>query len=191
MLGMNFMQIGRVWMLRNEYQLAFKMYSKSEGYLMRMPGQSEHLMAHLYYAYGNLATRRKNLREAFSYYEKCKDICHKLYPLHPLAASAWYKMGCTELENRHAEKALEYLDKALNIAEIRNPGKLDGGKARVMWKKGEVLSDDTFRRKEGLELKNKVENEYATLAEKAGLRIDPEHQNTDEAFDLLVPGYFR
>jgi tetratricopeptide (TPR) repeat protein len=177
--------------LRKDYAPAGKMLQTSEGWLMKKPGHNEFFMAHLYYAYGNLAYQKKDFKRALKDYEQCRDLCNKLAPLHPQTASAYYKLGCVEHVRRNGERALMFLDKAYNITDLRSPGQLDGTKARILRKRGEVLLDDVIRQKEGLNLKTKMEDDYRTLADKIGLHVDPEDVGTDEAFDLLVPGYFR
>lgn len=193
MLGLTCLQLGRVAALRGEYDQAWKMYQKSEAYLLRKPGHNEAFSAHLLYAHGNLEYDRKKYKKALGIYEECLTMCLKLWPLHHLTASTYYKLACVEFASRHPERALMLLDKSYNIAEARDPMELTGGKARILWKKGEILSEDPIRRSDGLELMQKMEDEHPKIAERQGLRIDPEDVRTasEEAFDLLVPGYFR
>jgi len=193
MLGLTCMQLGRVAALRGEYDQAWKMYQKSEAYLLRKPGHNEAFSAHLLYAYGNLEYDRKKYKKALGIYEECLTLCLKLWPLHYLTASTYYKLACVEFASRHPERALMLLEKSYNIAEARDPVELTGGKARILRKKGEILSEDPIRRSDGLELMQKMEDEHPKIAERQGLRIDPEDVRTasEEAFNLLVPGYFR
>ena len=111
--------------------------------------------------------------------------------MHHLTASTYYKLACVEYALRHPERALMLLDKAANIAEARDPGEFTGGKARIQWKRGEILSEDPIKGAEGQYLKSKMEEKHAEIAKQLGLHIDPEDVRTEEAFDLLVPGYFR
>jgi tetratricopeptide (TPR) repeat protein len=193
MLGMTYMQLGRVAALRGDPHQAWKMYQKSEAYLLRKPGQSEIFSACLSYEYGNLEYAQKNYEKALRFYEKSLALCLKLWPLHPLTASTYYKLACVEFALHHPERALSLLDEANNIAEARDPRDLVGGTARILRKKAGILSEDPIRRSEGLELMQKMEHEYPKIAEQLGLRIDLEDVRTssEEAFDLLVPGYFR
>lgn len=191
MLALTFMQLGRVAALRGDYDHACKMYQKSEAYLLRKPGHNDGFLAHLTYAYGNLEYDRKSYKHALRYYEECLALCLKIWPLHHLTVSTYYKLGCVEYALRHPEKALMWLDKATNVAEARDPVVFTGGKARIFRKKGEILSEDPIKRSEGLDLMSKMEERHVEIAEQLGLRIDPEEIRTEEAFDLLVPGYFR
>jgi tetratricopeptide (TPR) repeat protein len=193
MLGLTCMQLGRVAALRGEHDQAWKMYQKSEAYLLGKPGHNEAFSAHLLYAYGNLEYDRKKYKKALGIYEECLTLCLKLWPLHHLTASTYYKLACVELASRRPERALMLLEKSYNIAEARDPVELTGGKARILRKKGEILSGDPIKRPDGLELMQKMEDEYPKIAEPLGLRIDLEDVRTasEEAFDLLVPGYFR
>lgn len=192
MLGLTYIQLGRVARLRGDHHHAWKMYQKSEAYLLRKPGQSEAFLASLSYDYGNLEYAQKNYKKALRIYEECLAMCLKLWPLHPLTASTYYKLACVEFALHHPERALLLLDKASNIAEARDPRDL-GGTARILRKKAEILSEDPVKRSEGLELMQKMEYEYPKIVEQLGLRIDSEDVRTanEEAFDLLVPGYFR
>jgi tetratricopeptide (TPR) repeat protein len=191
MLGLTFMQLGRVAALRGDHNQAWKLYQKSEAYLLRKPGHNDAFLAHLTYAYGNLEYDRKAYKQALRIYEECLTLCLKLWPLHHLTASTYYKLACVEFALRHPERSLMLLDKANNIAEAREPGEFNGGKARILRKKGEILSEDPIKGAEGLDLMSKMEEKHAGIAEQLGLRIDPEDVRTEEAFDLLVPGYFR
>lgn len=191
MLGLTFMQLGRVAALRGDHNQAWKMYQKSEAYLLRKPGHNDAILAHLTYAYGNLEYDKKSYKNALRIYEECLTMCLRLWPLYHLTASTYYKLSCVEFALRHPERALMLLDKATNIAEAREPGEFNGGKARILRKKGEILSEDPIKRAEGLDLMNKMEEQYAGIAEQLGLRVEPEDVHTEEAFDLLVPGYFR
>jgi tetratricopeptide (TPR) repeat protein len=191
MLGLTFMQLGRVAALRGDHEQAWKMYQKSEAYLLRKSGHNDAFLAHLTYAYGNLEYDQKGYKQALRIYEECLTLCLKLWPLHHLTASTYYKLACVEYALRHPERALMLLDKATNIAEARDPGVFTGGKARILRKKGEILSEDPIKRSEGLALMNKMEEKHSGIAEQLGLRIEPEDVRTEEAFDLLIPGYFR
>ena len=191
MLGLTFMQLGRVSALRAEYKQAWKYYQRSEAFLLRKPGHSDNYMAHLIYAYGNLEYEKKAYRQALRKYEECLTMCLRLWPMHHLTASTYYKLACVEYALRHPERALMLLDKATNIAEARDPGEFTGGKARIQRKKGEILSEDPIKSAEGQDLISKMEEKHAEIAKQLGLRIEPEDVLTEEAFDLLVPGYFR
>jgi tetratricopeptide (TPR) repeat protein len=193
MLGLTYMQLGRVAALRGDPHQAWKMYQKSEACFRQNPGQSETFSAYLSYEYGNLEYAQKNCKQALRIYEECLSLCLKLWPLHPLTVSTYYKLACVEFALHHPEKALLLLDKSSNIAEARNPRDLIGGTARILRKKAEILSENPIRRSEGLELMQKMEYEYPKIAKQLGLRIDSKdvHTASEEAFDLLVPGYFR
>ena len=197
MLALNYLQIGRVWFLKGDYTRAYRQYQKSEGVFMKKVGRNRNYTAHLFYAYGNLEFAQEDWAAAGRSYEYCRRISMDYNPLHPLTAAACYKLACTEFEQDHHKKALNFLEKALNIADVRSSGVVDGTIARILWKKAEILLDDPLanRREEGDKLRTDVEFRQREIAEQLGvdlqLEAGEEEQDREKTFDLLVPGYFR
>jgi tetratricopeptide (TPR) repeat protein len=201
MLGLTFLQIGRVWFLRNEFDHARQMYSQADACFAKRGADDPLYIANLNYAYGNLELEKtlisrhissqEGYEQAMRYYLQCKDACDAHARFSQLAAANFYKLACTELSLGHPKKALGYLEKAHNIAEIRAAGEIDGTIARIWWKKAEILIDDDIRREEGLKLKKEVIAAHENLVDELGLTFDADETYTDKAFDMLVPGYFR
>ncbi|KIV90279.1 hypothetical protein PV10_07598 [Exophiala mesophila] len=194
MLGLNIMSLGRVAFLRGETHFAIKLYDRAEACFMRKPNASQHLMAALHYARGNLELESRNYAQATAQYEKCRDLCHILWPVHPLAAATWYKLGVVEMERapgrRYHDKALSYLEKAYNIATIRSSGDVDGTVARIMWRWSEILIEDPLQRLEGIKMRDGLKLDVTDIAMDLNITVHPEWSET-ETFDRLVPGYFR
>jgi tetratricopeptide (TPR) repeat protein len=200
MLGLTFLQLGRVWFLKNEFDLARGMYSQADACFAKKGAEDPLYMANLNYAYGNLELERALLskrtatteyEQAIKYFSLCKDACDACAPCHPLAAANLYKLACTEWGLGHTRKALLYLEKANNLAEIRSPAEVDGTIARIWWKKAEILIEDPIRREEGVKLKELVQDHHGNIVDTLGLDYDADELFTDKAFDMLVPGYFR
>jgi tetratricopeptide (TPR) repeat protein len=191
MLGVTYMQRGRVWYLKNELFQAFEMYNKADACFKKKAGQDQIHLADLYYAQGNLEFARKDYNQAKRFYDMCKDLGQKNQLFSPLVAATNYKLGCVEHLTGNTDKALYWLERAYNVADIRSPGEIDGSIARILWKKAEVLQENYLRRDEGLELKRQMMREHGLIAAKLQLPIDHDDLSSDKAFDALVPGYFR
>jgi tetratricopeptide (TPR) repeat protein len=196
MLSLNYLQLGRVFSQKGDYGRAYELYQQSEGIFNKRVGRNRNYAADLQYAYGNLEFAQGNFLGAARAYELCRRISMDYNPLHPLTSAACYKLACAEFEQNH-HKALNLLEKALDIADIRSCGTVDGTCARILWKKAEVLLDEPVatRRDEGHKLMTEVELKQTEIAEKLGvdLRIDElgEGEDRGKTFDMLVPGYFR
>jgi tetratricopeptide (TPR) repeat protein len=199
MLGLNYLQIGRVHFQKGKehYSLAYDLYQKAEGIFNKRVGQNRSYIADLHFAYGNLEFAEEDFMAAARSYELCRRISMDYNPLHPLTSAACYKLACTAFEQNHHKKALNLLDRALEIADIRSNGTVDGTCARILWKKAEILLDDPLgnRREDGHRLKNDVEFKHKEIAESLGIdaRLEDleESEDKEKSFDLLVPGYFR
>jgi tetratricopeptide (TPR) repeat protein len=197
MLGLNYLQLGRVYFQKGDHAHAYDLYQRAEGIFNKRVGRNRSYTADLHYAYGNLEFAKGNFAVAARAYELCRRISMDYNPLHPLTSAACYKLACAEFEQNHHKKALNLLEKALEIADIRSCGTVDGTCARIMWKKAEVLLDEPVanRRDEGHRLTTEVELRQTEIAEKLGvdLRLDEleEGEDREKTFDLLVPGYFR
>jgi hypothetical protein len=94
-----------------------------------------------------------------------------------------------------------YLDKAMTIAQLRSPDRDDGTMARIMWKKSQVLESETLGESmaEANDLRIRAELALKTLTAKGeGAMVfsfgddgNPDPDEMEEAYDSLVPGYFR
>jgi tetratricopeptide (TPR) repeat protein len=197
MLAMNFLMIGRVWFLKGDYLQAYELYQRSEAMFMKKVGQTRSLTASLHFAYGNLEFAQENFSAAARSYELCRRISMDYNPLHPLTAAACYKLACAAFEQNHHKKALNLLEKALDIADIKSNGTVDGTCARILWKRAEILLDDPLgnRREEGHRLMTDVELRLTEIAEQLGidLQLDKlqEGEDKEKTFDMLVPGHLR
>lgn len=194
MLGLTMMSLGRVAFLRGETHFAIKLYDRAEACFMRKPNMSQNLMAALHYARGNLELEGRNYAQATAQYEKCRDVCHRLRPVHPLAAAAFYKLGVVEIERspgrRFHDKALSNLEKAYNIASIRSSGEVDGTVARIMWRWSEILIEDPLQRPEGIKMREGLKLDLADIAMDLGITLQLDWTEV-QTYDSLVPGYFR
>lgn len=197
MLALNYLQLGRVFFQKGDYPHAYDLYQRSEGIFNKRVGRNRNFTADLHYAYGNLEFAKENYVGAARAYELCRRISMDYNPLHPLTSAVCYKLACTEFEQNHHKKALNLLEKALEIADIRSCGIVDGTCARILWKKAKVLLDEPVatRREEAHKLQTEVELMLSEIAGKLGvdLRLDElqEGEDREKTFDLLVPGYFR
>jgi hypothetical protein len=94
-----------------------------------------------------------------------------------------------------------YLDKAMTIAQLRSPDRDDGTMARIMWKTSQVLESDTLATflDDANELRIRAELALKTLSAKGEGGIvfsfdddgNPDPDEMEDAYDSLVPGYFR
>ena len=197
LLAVNYMQIGRVYALQDKKTDAYQMYQKCEGILNRRVGRNKFYTAHLHYEYGNLLFKQEEYTEAGISYQQSRQMAQDYNPMHPLVAVACYKLGCVEFEQDHHKKALTYLHKALDIAEVRSPAEIDGNRARITWKIAEVMLDDPLgeRRMDGAKNKEEYEDKLRDIAEKQGVELGEEvskaEGDRERFFDQLVPGYFR
>jgi tetratricopeptide (TPR) repeat protein len=191
MLGLTYLQRGRVWYLKGEYSRASELYYKADACFKKKTGQNHVHLADLCYAQGNLELARKDLHQAKRHYDMCRDLSRKIEIFSPLVVATNYKLACVEHAMGHADKALYWLDKAYDVADIRSAGEIDGLTARTLWKKAEILQDNPLRREEGLELERQMIRERSLIAAKLQLHIEYDNPSGDSAFDILVPGYFR
>jgi len=199
MLGLNYLQIGRVYFLQGDFNHAYDMYQKSEGIFNKRVGKNRSFTADLHYAYGNHSFAQGEYATAARSYELCRRISMDYNPLHPLTTAACYKLACTEFAQTHHKKALNMLDRALDIADIRSNGTIDGTCTRILWKKAEILLDDPVggRREEGKKLMTEVEIRQSEILEELGVALNLDECGGDDrarrekSYDILVPGYFR
>ena len=87
------------------------------------------------------------------------------------------------------------------IAQLRSPDRDDGTMARIMWKTSVVLEAETYGtfQEEATELRIRAELALKTLTAKGEggivFSVDEEgnadRDEVEEAYDSLVPGYFR
>ncbi len=87
------------------------------------------------------------------------------------------------------------------IAQLRSPDRDDGTMARIMWKTSLVLESETFGtyQEEATGLRIRAELALKTLTAKGEggivLSLDEEgnadQAEVEDAYDSLVPGYFR
>ena len=197
LLAQNYLQIGRVLFLQEDYTKSYSMYQKCEGVLNKKAGRNKLFTANLQYAYGNLEFAQQQFAQAARCYELTRQISKDFNPMHPLTAAACYKLACTEFEQDNHKKALNYLSKALDIAELRGSSEIDGMDGtvvRILFKRAEVLLDDPLGdRTEGTQLMNDMLFRQKDVAEKleVDLRGTDVLEDREKGFDLLVPGYFR
>ena len=199
LLGLNYLQIGRVYFQKgqSDYGRAYDFYQRAEGIFNKRIGQNRTYVADLHYAYGNLEFAQKDFSAAARSYELCRRHSMDVNPLHPLTSAACYKSACAAFEQDHHKKALNLLKRALEIADIRSNGTVDGTCARILWKRAEILLDERLgdQREYAHKLMTEVELKHKEIAEKLGIdeRLDDLEENEDKEryFDLLVPGYFR
>ena len=94
-----------------------------------------------------------------------------------------------------------YLNKALTIAQLRSPNRDDGTVARILWKTSVVLEDngDASCQKEATEMRLRADIALRKLTHSGeggwAMTLD-EEGNADaiaieDAYDALVPGFFR
>jgi hypothetical protein len=92
-----------------------------------------------------------------------------------------------------------HLDKALAIAELRNPSRDDGTIARILFKMAEVLENDPLKLQIAQDLRARAGVARLTITGMGDghiLQIIDEEGNMnfdegDDAFDALVPIFFR
>jgi hypothetical protein len=93
------------------------------------------------------------------------------------------------------------LDKALAIAQLRSPARDDGTVARILWKTSVVLEDDVagYYQKEATEMRIRADIALRKLSGngEGGLVVTIDEEGnadaveTEDAYDALVPGFFR
>jgi len=165
--------------------------------LNKKAGRNKLFTANLQYAYGNLEFAQGQYAQAARSYDLTRQISKDFNPMHPLTAAACYKLACTEFEQDNHKKALNYLSKALDIAELRGTNEvdgMDGTVVRILFKRAEVLLDDPLGdRTDGTQLMNDMLFRQKDVAEKleVDLRGFDMLEDREKGFDLLVPGYFR
>lgn len=191
-LGMSFLQLGRVAALRDETFVAINRYDKAEACWMRRPAQAQQFTAFLHYGRGNLELSRPDFDQATAQYEKCRDLCYNNFPVHPLAAAAFYKLALCDIGRgeRFYKKAFANLEKAYNIATVRSGGETDGVVARIQWKKAELMIDDPNQRSEGLKIRDSLKLDIQEIATELDLMIQPQWSD-EETIEMLITGYFR
>jgi tetratricopeptide (TPR) repeat protein len=188
--------LGRVYFLQEDFPQAYLTYQKCERVLNRLPGRNK-MRADLQYAYGNLEFAQGQYEDAARSYELTRQISKDFNPMHPLTAAACYKLACTEFEQDNHKKALNYLSKALDIAELRGSSEvdgMDGTVVRILFKRAEVLLDDPLGgRVEGTQLMNDMLFRRKDVADKLEVDLGGYDmlEDRERGFDLLVPGYFR
>jgi tetratricopeptide (TPR) repeat protein len=169
----------------------------------------------LYYAYGNREYLQSKYKEARRMYQKCVDYAEEKRPLHPLVCAAYYKLGSCEFELDDYEKARlgipidshtvtstyaqnrKLLIKALNIAEIRNPGGEGGTIARIWWKLAQVYKYMKVYAEQTAQMETRA---YEIRSELTGVSVtdatwntsnDREFEKLEHSYDVLVPTFFR
>jgi tetratricopeptide (TPR) repeat protein len=197
LLAVNYLQIGRVHFLQQDYEAAYKEYQKCEGILMKKAGRNPWFLADLYYAYGNREYALKQYGLANQQYERARRICQDINPLHPLTAAVYYKMGCTDAKMNRWLKALGNLERALNIAELRSPNVIDGTIARIQWKRAEVVVDNPTegpeRRKEFRGVMDDMNQMQTVIAEVLDFEflLTDQVEDREMMFDQLIAGFYR
>ncbi len=93
------------------------------------------------------------------------------------------------------------MDKALAIAQLRSPTRVDGTMARILWMTSVVLESDSSGRyrREANDMRMRAEDARKTLTTNGEGGFVPalyEEGNanaidTEDLYDSLVPGYFR
>ena len=193
-LALTYLQIGRVYLLQDKTTEAYQMLRQAEQTLNPRRERNKLFMGHVHYDFGNYELKQGNLDQAAVSFNRALAFAQSQGPLLPLTASSYYKLGVVELGRNHHNKALNYLNKSLDIAETRNPGELDGGVVRVQFKISEVLLDDPLGdRERGLRLRQDCERHRNMLADKLRIAMPAfdDSQDIEKSFDLLVPGFFR
>jgi hypothetical protein len=93
-----------------------------------------------------------------------------------------------------------FLDKALTIAQLRSPARDDGTMARILWKTSMVLDDDVvgggkeaseMRLRADLALRKLSGNGEGALVVTIDEDGNADPVETEDAYDALVPGFFR
>jgi tetratricopeptide (TPR) repeat protein len=192
-LALNWLMIGRVYSLQERDSEAYQMFQKAESMLNRKGSRNRLFLGHVHFEFGNLEMKQGELDAALLSFEKARTIARSQGALIPLTASAYYKLGVVEFNLGHPERALNFLGKALDIAETRDPDELEGGVTRVRWKIADVRLDEAFDedgREEALAMKFQAEQRRKEIADRQGIVL-PETGDIEKTFDLLVPGYFR
>ncbi|KAN0114720.1 hypothetical protein V8E51_004264 [Hyaloscypha variabilis] len=200
LLANSYLCMSRVYFLK-EYEEALTILGRSEALFYRISGADAHFMAHVHYAYGNIDFAQKRWAAAKRAYEASLRIGLASAPIHPITAAAYYSLGCVEQERRNIDHAKAYLDKAMAIAQLRSPDRDDGTMARIMWKMSQVLESDPFGTFLGYATELRIRAELAlktlTANGEGGIlfSLDEEgnadHDEMKDAYDSLVPGYFR
>ncbi|KAI1173816.1 hypothetical protein F4777DRAFT_556394 [Nemania sp. FL0916] len=183
-LGVTYMTTGRAYFLKNMYSEAMDNYQKAEEVFMHIFGPKGHFMAHLNYAYGNLK-RAQNMEDAKDFYQKACTILEDETPFHLLLAACFYKIACLHFTSGDRKAALEFLEKALTISELREAV---GDTARALRKKADILSTGTEDEKQQASLLLS-QVEYI-LAGQTSIVFSLEHESEDE-WDNWVCPYWR
>jgi len=201
LLAVSYLCVSRVHFLKEDYETALNMCAQSEALFFRTSGANAQFMAHVHYAYGNIDFAQKRWAAAKRAYDASLKIGLASFPIHPITAAAYYSLGCVEYELGHLENAKAYLDKAMAIAELRSPDRDDGTMARIMWKKSMALESDAYGtfQDEATELRIRADLALRKLTTNGEggivLSLDDEgnadQAEVEDAYDSLVPGYFR
>jgi hypothetical protein len=86
-----------------------------------------------------------------------------------------------------------WLYKALNIAEIRNPGRNDGTAARILWKLSQVLREIHVDAEEAEEMENRALMIRKGIIGRTGAEdsYEERYDDMEHSYDILVSGFFR
>lgn len=192
LLALSAILTGRCHYQTGDYTQAYRTYQRAEGLLNKRVAHNPYFLAHLHYAYGNLAYKQDEYEAALREYEEARQIMKPMNPVHPLVAACLYKTACVEHSNDHHTKAIGFLDRAYDIADVKSNGKVNGTILRILWKKSEVLLDDKFKADEGTQLRETCLSQRVVVAEDLEIELDEfDLANQQLGFDRLVPGYFR
>jgi tetratricopeptide (TPR) repeat protein len=167
----------------------------------------------LYYAYGNREYLQSKYKEARRMYQKCVDYAEEKRPLHPLVCAAYYKLGSCEFELDDYEKARlgipidshtvtstyaqnrKLLIKALNIAEIQNPGGEDGTIARIWWKLAQVFKYMQVYSEQTTKIETRAIQIWRGLTghsnSDATWMNEEDFEHLEHSYDKMVPLFFR
>jgi tetratricopeptide (TPR) repeat protein len=176
-------------------------HSKNPSCINRTFDFSTDTRGSVHYAYGNIDFAQKRWAGAKRSYDAALKIGLASAPIHPITAAAYYSLGCVEHERHNVDNAKAYLDKAMAIAQLRSPDRDDGTMARIMWKTSQVLENEMFgaSQEDATELRIRAELALKTLTAKGEGGIvfsadeegNPDRDEMEDAYDSLVPGYFR
>jgi len=202
-LALTYLCVGRMHMLRGNLIKAEEMTTQAESLFTRTIGPGRGVLANVHFAYGNiqfLHGDKEHYELAKRSYENCLQIGLLEFPAHPITGAAYYSIGCVEFALGHAEAAKVWLDKALQIAELRSPTRDDGPIARIIWKMSVVLASDTYGTyaEEALKLRQRADEALIQLRGSGEGGFIPysdeesrERDQEEDDFDALVPLFFR
>jgi len=200
LLANTYLRMSRVHFNKQEYKTAFELLQKAEFLYLRVSDGEAPFMAHIHYAYGNIHLAQKEWLLSRKAYNRCLGISNAKTSVHPITVAGYYRLGCVEFELGHQDLSLEYLKKALSIAQLRSPSHDDGAVARILWKMSTVMK--------GTRSASDTEIESTRKAAEKALRDPMNHgeggpvvtwdENGEEdakelefSYDALVPEFFR